>query len=239
MPFSRVNLERNREAERVLDHQNLTETSDAGPPVLYAPNTGTISAKIHRDKEGKSTRILDEHRYRREAFPCTGPLKCRVCNRHSSLATYDNNMLRQYGPRRLILFYATILKAEGLDPKSQRHLILGQPVLFVGDRSLDQAFDLRRSVLASEGIHSLFTDDEADILFKITFRPRGRLNLSREFIKPSFFPPLPDHFPPLSQCIYPQGVGPEQSKVDAFVERMEAASLGKRKSRPIYGILKD
>ena len=206
----------NHSQERKERAKKLTHKKEFA--TVYIPEY-VILVRFYTDRDGEYIRSIWQHKvkigdttYRAQ---CLGPRECEICKLLATLSKWDGDW--KFGSREIGICYAWIDEYNGPESKFVK---VHEPVLLMGNYKLANSLGEFISELGDrEEVKAFFTPETPYFRTKLRLRDKGKAwDFNTIPSKAITIPPLPENFPPLSECIFRFNEGPTDEVVEKFKE---------------------
>jgi hypothetical protein len=219
-----------KSADERAEEASQRRSNNDFAPIIYMPE-GTTIVGFYADSEGKVCRTLWVHDVKIDnehvKCLCLGGIKlCPICQKLQGWKTKfpDMGTAWKYKGREISISYVTLFQAS----IPSKYIQLDTPMLLIGDHRLaDELSEKVRSLPEDEVENMLNHPEVPHMLFQMRSIKKGNrkgtdFSLGMHWERKAM-DPLPDKFPPLSQCIFKSDQGPDPGKQSAFIRVMDAA----------------
>jgi hypothetical protein len=181
---------------------------------VYIPEQN-LFVRFYTDKDGEYIRTIYRHKFEKLHGQCLGPRECKICKFINTLEEWPARW--QFSSREIGIAYGFIDEYAGPESK---YVKVGEPVLLMANYKLSKSLSEFIVDLGSlEEIKEFFDPTQGYFRTRLRSRDKGKdFDFGVIPTKRITVPPLPDTFPPLSECIYPEHQGPSDEVVEKFKE---------------------
>jgi hypothetical protein len=223
-----------KSAEQRTEEAKQKRKNGSYAPTIYTPD-GVSYVRFYADSEGEVVRTLQMHKAKvgkkgTLRSLCTGDAKCcPICRKLEYWTTKFPGMGTAWmlKSREISIAYTIFFSASDTDNK---YLMLEEPMLLMGDYRLADELSEKIQTMPDDEFQKMLNPEVPHSLFELKSKRKSsgkgtNFSLGHHWDKKAM-EPLPEHLPPLSQCIYPQGQAPDPTEQESFIKAIDAAFEG-------------